>query len=107
MLRLQASLSRPLPSQPSTWSTAAHADIALKLGSTEPVSRLFAYPNNCNVICLRNWTLEQTVEHYLTQSVQRDGYNDVRRFWSKPITINSMPKSRVCPGATKTPGSAA
>lgn len=56
-------------------SAAAHAaDIDVQLGSTERVTRLFAYPNNCNVICFRNWTLEQTVEHYLTQSVQRDGY---------------------------------
>jgi hypothetical protein len=57
------------------FSAAAHAaDIDVQLGSTERVTRLFAYPNNCNVICFRNWTLEQTVEHYLTQSVQRDGY---------------------------------
>ena len=42
-----------------TLSAAAHADIGLKLGSTERVTRLFAYPNNCNVICFRNWTLEQ------------------------------------------------
>jgi len=56
-------------------STTAQADADLKLGSTERVTRLFAYPNNCNVICFRNWTLEQTVEHYLTQSVQRDGYS--------------------------------
>ena len=61
-----------------TLSAAAHADVALKLGSTERVTRLFAYPNNCNVICFRNWTLEQTVEHYLTQSVQRDGYSDAK-----------------------------
>jgi hypothetical protein len=61
-----------------TLSTAAHADVALKLGSTERVTRLFAYPNNCNVICFRNWTLEQTVEHYLTQSVQRDGYGEAK-----------------------------
>ncbi|WP_077047996.1 hypothetical protein [Pseudomonas sp. KK4] len=61
-----------------TLSAAAHADVGLKLGSTERVTRLFAYPNNCNVICFRNWTLEQTVEHYLTQSVQRDGYNEAK-----------------------------
>ncbi|WP_347902030.1 hypothetical protein [Pseudomonas purpurea] len=58
-----------------TLSATAHADVDLKLGSSERVTRLFAYPNNCNVICFRNWTLEQTVEHYLTQSVQRDGYS--------------------------------
>ncbi|WP_434701207.1 hypothetical protein [Pseudomonas sp. D1-36] len=56
-------------------ATAQAADIGVNLGSTERVTRLFAYPNNCNVICFRNWTLEQTVEHYLTQSVQRDGYD--------------------------------
>jgi hypothetical protein len=61
-----------------TLSAAAHADVDLKLGSTERVTRLFAYPNNCNVICFRNWTLEQTVEHYLTQSVQRDGYTTAK-----------------------------
>ena len=48
-----------------TLSTIAHADVNLQLGTTERVTRLFAYPNNCNVICYRNWTLEQTVEHYL------------------------------------------
>ena len=58
-----------------TLSATVHADADLKLGSTERVTRLFAYPNNCDVICFRNWTLEQTVEHYLTQSVQRDGYS--------------------------------
>lgn len=59
-----------------TLSAAAHADVDVKLGSTERVTRLFAYPNNCSVICFRNWTLEQTVAHYLSQSVQRDGYAD-------------------------------
>ncbi|MGE8179124.1 hypothetical protein [Pseudomonas fluorescens] len=61
-----------------TLSATAHADTDLKLGSTERVTQLFAYPNNCNVICYRNWTLEQTVEHYLTQSVQRDGYTTAK-----------------------------
>jgi hypothetical protein len=55
-------------------SALAQADVNVKLGSTERVTHLFAYPNNCNVICFRDWTLEQTVEHYLNQSVQRDGY---------------------------------
>ena len=61
-----------------TLSAVAHADVDLKLGSTERVTRLFAYPNNCSVICFRNWTLEQTVAHYLTQSVQRDGYANAK-----------------------------
>lgn len=59
-----------------TFSLAAQADVNVTLGSKERVTRLFAYPNNCNVICFRHWTLEQTVEHYLTQSVQRDGYSN-------------------------------
>jgi hypothetical protein len=57
-----------------TLSATAHADVQVKLGSRERVTHLFAYPNNCNVICYRNWTLEQTAEHYLNQSVLRDGY---------------------------------
>ena len=61
-----------------TLSAAVHADVDVKLGSTERVTRLFAYPNNCSVICFRNWTLEQTVAHYLSQSVQRDGYADAK-----------------------------
>lgn len=52
----------------------AQANVEVALGSPTRVSQLFAYPNNCNVICYRDWSLAQTVEHYLTQSVQRDGY---------------------------------
>ena len=67
-----------LPLAALALSATVHAaditHIDVQLGSTERVTRLFAYPNNCNVICFRDWTLEQTVEHYLTQSVQRDGY---------------------------------
>jgi hypothetical protein len=59
-------------------SAAAQADAQLDLGNQERVTRLFAFPNNCNVICYRDWTLEQTVEHYLTQSLQRDGYPAAR-----------------------------
>ena len=56
-------------------SAVVHADIEVPLGSTQRVTQLFAYPNNCNVICFRPWTLEQTAEHYLNQSLQRDGYS--------------------------------
>lgn len=67
-----------LPLAALALSATVHAadttHIDVQLGTTERVTRLFAYPNNCNVICFRDWTLEQTVEHYLTQSVQRDGY---------------------------------
>ena len=51
-----------------------HSGGFIDLGDSQRVTRLFAYPNNCNVICYRDWTLEQTVEHYLDQSLQRDGY---------------------------------
>src|SRR5471032_1343347 len=56
-------------------SAVVHADIEVPLGSTQRVTQLFAFPNNCKVICFRPWTLEQTAEHYLNQSLQRDGYN--------------------------------
>ncbi|AZL70660.1 hypothetical protein [Pseudomonas oryziphila] len=60
------------------FSGLALADAQIELGDTQRVTRLFAYPNNCNVICYRDWTLEKTVEHYLTQSVQRDGYANAK-----------------------------
>jgi len=56
-------------------TSIVRADVDVTLGSIERTTRLFAFPNNCDAICFRNWTLEQTIEHYLTQSVQRDGYN--------------------------------
>lgn len=56
------------------FSGAAMADAQIVLGDAQRVARLFAFPNNCHVICYRDWSLEQTVEHYLTQSVRRDGY---------------------------------
>ncbi|KAF1024469.1 MAG: hypothetical protein GAK37_03106 [Pseudomonas sp.] len=58
-----------------TASAVAQADVELTLGTPQRVTQLFAYPNNCNVICFRPWTLEQTVEHYLNQSLARDGYS--------------------------------
>ncbi|NMY29503.1 hypothetical protein HBO19_26345 [Pseudomonas sp. WS 5021] len=59
-------------------STVVQADVELDLGTAQRVRQLFAYPNNCSVICFRPLTLEQTVEHYLTQSLQRDGYSRAR-----------------------------
>lgn len=56
-------------------SAVVHADVDVPLGSTQRVTQLFAFPNNCNVICFRSWTLEQTAEHYLNQSLVRDGYS--------------------------------
>lgn len=54
------------------------ADLQVSLGDRDRVTRLFAYPNNCSVICYRDWTLEQTVEHYLGQSLARDGYSSAQ-----------------------------
>ena len=59
-------------------STVVQADVELDLGTAQRVRQLFAYPNTCSVICFRPLTLEQTVEHYLTQSLQRDGYSRAR-----------------------------
>lgn len=59
-------------------STVVQADVELDLGTAQRVTQLFAYPNNCSVICFRPLTLEQTVEHYLPQSLQRDGYSRAR-----------------------------
>ena len=55
-------------------SSAVMADAQLELGDSARVTRLFAFPNNCHVICFQDWTLAQTAEHYITQSVRRDGY---------------------------------
>ena len=44
------------------------------LGPIPGVSQLYSYPNNCNEICFEAMSLEQTVAHYLDQSLQRDGY---------------------------------
>jgi hypothetical protein len=58
-----------------TLSAVVQADVEVPLGTPQRVTQLFAYPNNCSVICFRPLTLEQTVEHYLNQSLQRDGYS--------------------------------
>lgn len=44
------------------------------LGSEKQVKDMFSYPNNCNSICSIDQTLDQTVSHYLQQSLKRDGY---------------------------------
>ena len=61
-----------------TFNGLAMADAQIDLGDAQRVTRLFAYPNNCHVICYRDWSLEKTVEHYLSQSVQRDGYANAK-----------------------------
>lgn len=65
-----------LTSMAALFSLAAQADVQLDLGTTQRVTPLFAYPNNCTAVCFRPWTLEQTVAHYVNQSVLRDGYTN-------------------------------
>lgn len=77
-------------------SAVVQADIEVPLGSTQRVTQLFAFPNNCNVICFRPWTLEQTAEHYLNQSLLRDGYSRAK-VSVKPMTARSQPRSAACP----------
>src|SRR5262245_60429773 len=54
-------------------SQLAHADGTVDLGSVDRVTALFSYPN-CKLKCTP--TREKTVEHYFTQSLQRDGFAD-------------------------------
>ena len=44
-----------------TLSAVVHADVELDLGTPQRVTQLFAYPNNCSVICFRPLTLEQII----------------------------------------------
>ncbi|MFZ5934509.1 hypothetical protein BGP84_03295 [Pseudomonas putida] len=78
------------------FSGLALADARIDLGDAQRVTRLFAFPNNCHVICYRDWTLEQTVEHYLTQSVRRDGHANAQVHVSREhdrlhATISEVP----------------
>jgi hypothetical protein len=44
------------------------------LGTIAEVANLFSFPNNSGNICYLPWSLEDTVKHYLTQNIKRDGY---------------------------------
>ncbi|RLC14567.1 MAG: hypothetical protein DRI57_14250 [Deltaproteobacteria bacterium] len=52
------------------------APVKLSLGNRTDVMNVYAYPNNCNRVCYIPQTLEETVSHYLSQSVNRDGFPD-------------------------------
>lgn len=43
--------------------------VVFELGSTEELTQLYSYPNSYDD---KDTTLEQTVEHYLLQSLDRD-----------------------------------
>lgn len=55
-------------------ANSASADTVFTMGDVERVKALFSYPNNCNTICYNDQTLEETVKHYLSNSLERDGY---------------------------------
>jgi hypothetical protein len=57
----------------STGSFAQDA-ITIDLGPTEEVKALYSYPNNCAEVCYLSQTLSQTIERYLHNSLNRDGY---------------------------------
>ncbi len=48
----------------------------IPLGPIAQVRDLFSFPNNCHTVCFLKQTLEETVAHYLTASIQRDGFTD-------------------------------
>jgi len=57
------------------WFTeAASADVTIRLGDRRRVTDLYSFPNNCSSVCYRPWSIEQTVEHYLNDSLRRDGF---------------------------------
>jgi hypothetical protein len=57
-------------------SQLAHADGTVDLGPVDRVTALFSYPD-CQSNCTTTTpTLEETVTHYFTQSLQRDGFAD-------------------------------
>ena len=49
-------------------ATPAVNEVRFDLGNTSDMTALYSYPNSTN-----GMTLEQTIEHYLTQRLQRDG----------------------------------
>lgn len=52
-------------------------NILLNLGDENRVKALFSYPNNCHVVCYFPESLEETVRHWMTLSLRRDGFDDV------------------------------
>ena len=56
------------------FTEAASADVTIRLGDRRRVTDLYSFPNNCSSVCYRPWSIEQTVEHYLNDSLRRDGF---------------------------------
>ncbi len=56
-------------------TTCAEASDTATLGDEIRVTALFSFPN-CENNCAETRTLQETVEHYFKQSMERDGYKD-------------------------------
>ncbi|MDL2409179.1 hypothetical protein PY650_26805 [Rhizobium calliandrae] len=54
---------------------AAAAENEIQLGDAQRITDLYSFPNNCSNVCYRSWSLEHTVEHYLNDSLRRDGFS--------------------------------
>src|SRR6266508_3225038 len=50
------------------------APVTIDLGPTKDVAILYSYPN-CAEVCSVYRTLPQTIEHYLSHSLKRDGFD--------------------------------
>jgi hypothetical protein len=61
------------------WPAAAFAQesVTVDLGARDDVAALYSFPNNCAEVCYRPKpeTLDDTIKKYLTDSLQRDGYD--------------------------------
>jgi hypothetical protein len=58
----------------SATASFAQAQVTIDLGPTEDVATLYSYPN-CAEVCPVFRTLPETIEHYLSQSLKRDGFD--------------------------------
>jgi hypothetical protein len=52
----------------------AQTPVTIDLGPTEDVKTLYSYPN-CAEVCSVYRTLPETIKHYLSQSLKRDGFD--------------------------------
>jgi hypothetical protein len=55
-------------------SSFAQTPVTIDLGPTEDVATLYSYPN-CAEVCSVYRTLPETIKHYLSQSLKRDGFD--------------------------------
>jgi hypothetical protein len=58
----------------TSFRTTPHSSTIIDLGTVEEAKILFSYPNNCHEICFIAQSLEETIKHYLSSSIRRDGF---------------------------------